>query len=265
MSRTAAEVWVCPVKVQGEDSASQIAAGIRLINQLGGFDVLIVGRGGGSLEDLWAFNEEPVAHAIYQSRIPVVSGIGHETDLTIADLVADCRALTPTDAATKATPNATELWQGLLHSESRLRNALVGQLEAARRRLNELTTRRAFRRPLERVHDLDQRLDDWNERLKRAVRQRMTVAEQRLKGDAARLESLSPLNVLSRGYSLTRKEVDRAVLRSTEQVQPGERLITTLLRGEVLSRVEEVRPATSESPMDGPAARDAHDRRIPPR
>src|SRR5262249_34492035 len=114
-----AEVWICPVRVQGDGASAEIAAAFRLLNRLGGVDVIIVGRGGGSTEDLWAFNEEGVAQAIYQSRIPVVSAVGHEIDLTVADLVADCRALTPSEAAEKVTPNLPELWEGLrgLHGQ----------------------------------------------------------------------------------------------------------------------------------------------------
>jgi len=245
-----AEVWVCPVRVQGDGAAETIAAALGVVNRLHRsgalpFDVAILGRGGGSAEDLWEFNEECLAQAIHDSAVPVVSAVGHEIDLTVADLVADYRALTPSQAATAVTPDATELWQSLLDAESRLRNALFGTLDQAKRRLDDLAGRRAFRLPLERVRDQEQRLDDWGDRLRRAVRQRLALAKERLEAEAGRLESLSPLNVLSRGYSLTRREADQAVLRSAEQVRPGDRLITTVQHGQVVSRVEEARPAAS--------------------
>lgn len=256
----AAEVWVCPVRVQGDGAAENIAATLGALNRLHrsgnlSLDVAILGRGGGSAEDLWEFNEECLAQAIFDSAVPVVSAVGHEIDLSIADLVADYRALTPSQAATAVTPDVTELWQGLLDSESRLRNALVGQLESARQRLDDLSRRRAFRLPLERVHDQGQRLDDWNDRLRRAIRQRLASARERLEAEAGQLESLSPLNVLSRGYSLTRKEADRTVVRDAEHVHPGDRLVTTVQHGQVVSRVEEIRPAASLTDTDGPARR----------
>jgi exodeoxyribonuclease VII large subunit len=246
----AAEVWVCPVRVQGDGAAESIATALGVLNSLHRsgelpLDVAILGRGGGSAEDLWEFNAECLAHAIFASFIPVVSAVGHEIDLTIADLVADYRALTPSQAATAVTPNVTELWQGLLDIEARLRAALLGRVEQARQRLDDLASRRALRLPLERVHDQEQRLDDWSDRLRRAVRQRLTLAKERVEANTGRLESLSPLNVLSRGYSLTRREADQTVLRRAEQVQPGDRLVTTVQHGTIVSRVEEATPTGS--------------------
>jgi exodeoxyribonuclease VII large subunit len=244
------EIYVCPVRVQGETSALEIAAAIRLLDRLHGngalpVDLIIVGRGGGSSEDLGAFNEEVVAQAIYRSRIPVVSAVGHEIDYTIADLVADRRAVTPTEAATLVVPDRGQLLQALGELEGRLREGLLRRLDVARRRLQELAERRAFRLPLERIHAEEQRLDDWAERLQRAVRHRLGRAKERLAGYAARLETLSPLNVLGRGYSLTRTEADGAVLRSPEQVRPGDRLVTHVQHGRLISRVEEANPAVS--------------------
>jgi exodeoxyribonuclease VII large subunit len=241
----AVEVWVCPVRVQGAGAGEEIAAAIRLLNQLNDHtpvDVMIVGRGGGSVEDLWAFNEEVVARAIYQSAIPVVSAVGHEIDWTIADGVADCRALTPTDAATRVVPDRREVLQLLGDSEQRLGECLLGRLEMARRGLDELARRPPFRLPLERIQDLERRLDEWGGRLERAARQRLDAATQRLQSQAARLETLSPLNVLARGYSLTRKLSDQTVVRDSNQVQPGNLLETLVQRGRIISRVEEPPP-----------------------
>src|SRR6202011_409079 len=133
----------------------------------------LVGRGGGSLEDLWTFNEEVVAQAIHASRIPVVTGIGHEDDLTIADMVADVRALTPTEAAERVTPNQAELLDWLRGLEGRLRALLLRALELAQARLDHLSSRPCFRSPLERIRDEERRLDDWDERLRRALRARL--------------------------------------------------------------------------------------------
>jgi exodeoxyribonuclease VII large subunit len=234
-----AEVWVHPVTVQGDGAGASVAAAIRRLNTLPDVDVLIIGRGGGSLEDLWAFNEECVAQAIFESRIPVVSGVGHETDLVISDLVADLRALTPTDAAMRVVPNKSEVLSWLNETETRLRDHLLRRLELAKERLADLARRRCFRLPLERVRESERRLDEWNERLQRALRQRLAEWKRRLEAQAARLETLSPLNVLARGYSLTRTEADGVVVRRPDQVRPGDRLVTLVQHGRVISRVEE--------------------------
>jgi len=241
------EVWVCPVRVQGDGAKEEIVAMIQRLNRIGGpdagsplnrIDVLILGRGGGSLEDLWPFNEELVANAIHASRIPVVTGIGHEDDLTIADMVADCRALTPSEAAERVVPNQVEVLGWLAGLEARLRALLGRNLEAARLRLDDLAGRRCFREPLERIRDEEQRVDDWNDRLQRVMQQHLAQARQRLESLTAQLESLSPLNVLARGYSLTRREVDGVVVRAPRQVQPGDRLVTQVQQGQIISRVE---------------------------
>jgi len=152
----AVEVWICPVRVQGEGAAPEIAAALAMLNQLCPPDavpieVLIVGRGGGSLEDLWPFNEECVAEAIYASRIPVVTGIGHEDDLTIADMVADCRALTPSEAAERIVPDRSDVLKWLAGLENRWLGLLSRRVQELRSRLDDLANRGVFRNPLERV------------------------------------------------------------------------------------------------------------------
>ncbi len=234
----AVEVWVCPVRVQGDGAAEEIAAAIRLVNRVGGVDVLIVGRGGGSTEDLWAFNEEIVAQAIFESRIPVVSAVGHEIDVTVADRVADRRALTPSEAAELVVPSRDELADSLQEVGKRLRVLLLNHVRQARRRWEELANRPVFRRPLDRVRELERRLDEQGERLGRAVRQQLTATRQAVESASARLETLSPLNVLGRGYSLTRTEPAGGVVRSAEQVRPGDRLVTHVQHGRIVSRVE---------------------------
>jgi len=235
------EIWVRPVPVQGNGAAEKIAEAITELNMLTGIDVLIIGRGGGSLEDLWPFNEEVVADAIFRSRIPVISGIGHETDLTIADLVADVRGLTPTDAAVKVTtPALTEVLDRLDGCEGQLKTLLRKRLELARVRLHDLAARRCFRQPAERLHEHGQQLDELDQRMQRALRGRMQQAQQLLGAIAGKLASLSPLNVLSRGYSLTRRLNDAAVLRDADLVCPGDRIETRLHHGRLVSRVEEI-------------------------
>jgi exodeoxyribonuclease VII large subunit len=239
----AAEVWVCPVRVQGEGAAQEIAAAVARLNRLHSsakvsIDVLVLGRGGGDLEELWAFNEECVAQAIFASRIPVVTGIGHEDDLTIADLVADLRALTPSEAAERVVPDRGEVLSWLEGLEGRLATRLRRCLDLARARLEQLAGRPCLRRPLDRIGDARRRLDEWGQRLHRAVRQRWLAARQQVEASAGRLEGLSPLKVLGRGYSLTRREADGAVVRRAEQVQVGERIVTLLEQGRLISRVE---------------------------
>jgi exodeoxyribonuclease VII large subunit len=234
----ALEVWICPVRVQGDGAPEEVARGIRLVNHLGTIDVIVIGRGGGSTEDLWCFNAECIAHAIYRSRIPVVSAVGHEIDLTIADLVADCRALTPSEAAERIVPNRAELLESLRLIEANLRTLLLQRLDGARQRLQAAAARRCFRRPLEVIHDQERHLDDLGGRLNRLIQQRLTGLRARLEAQTARLETLSPLNVLKRGYSLTRREADQVVVRQSDQVRPGDRLVTILQHGRVVSRVE---------------------------
>jgi exodeoxyribonuclease VII large subunit len=237
-----ADVYICPVRVQGETAADEITRAIRWLNKLAHVEVIILGRGGGSVEDLWPFNAEGVAQAIFESRIPVVSAVGHETDVTIADLVADRRALTPSEAAELVVPDRDELRQGLDAAAERLRETLTNRLRQARQRLQAVAERRVFRQPLERVREAERRLDELDERQGRAVRQAVLRARQRTEALAGQLETLSPLRVLGRGYSLTRRAEDNAVVRSAEQVQVGERLVTVVERGRIVSRVEETGP-----------------------
>jgi exodeoxyribonuclease VII large subunit len=232
------EIWVSPVPVQGDGAAQAIAAAVAGVNRLQGIDVIIVARGGGSLEDLWAFNEEIVARAIHRSGIPVVCGIGHETDVTIADLVADVRALTPSEAAERVVPNLIEVTAALRGVAAQLRTSLTGRVERARDRIDEFGGRRCFRFPLECVHDAERRLDELDGRLTRAGAQRIEGDRQRLVASAGRLDALSPLNTLARGYSVTRRETDLAIVLAADQVQQGDRLVTLLHNGRIFSHVD---------------------------
>ena len=236
------EVIVQASRVQGDGAAQEVAAAVRLLNRVHQahqlrLDAIVIGRGGGSAEDLAAFNEEVVADAIFQSAIPVVSAVGHEIDVTIADLVADHRAETPSAAVVSLTPNRPEMLAGILDCQIRLRDAIEQRLRQSQNTLDQLATRPVLRRPLQRIRELEQRLDDTANRLRRAAKQRQSAAAEKLAALAAQLETLSPLNVLSRGYSLTRT-ADGKVVRSPSDVQPGDELVTRVAAGEITSRVE---------------------------
>ena len=238
-----ADVMVVPVRVQGEGAALEIAAAIAAVNRLpAAIDCLVVGRGGGSLEDLWAFNEEPVVRAIFASRIPVISAVGHEIDVTLSDLVADVRALTPSEAAELVAPAAEELSAALAVCRRRMTGALRGMAAAARTRLATVESRRVFRRPFDRLHDFLQRLDELSLRSGRVMRNRLHDARRRTGAIAAHLESLSPLGVLARGYSLTRRVDDSVLVRDARALAIGDRIVTRFAAGEAISRVEAVEP-----------------------
>jgi exodeoxyribonuclease VII large subunit len=237
----ATEVVVRPSRVQGDGAAEEVAVAVRMLNRLHAadqlpLDAIVIGRGGGSAEDLWAFNEETVADAIFQSGVPVVSAVGHEIDVTVADLVADHRAETPSAAVVALTPHRRELMAGLIDLNDRLREAVEHRLQLTRQRLDQFASRPALRRPLQRLRDLEQRLDDTAVRLHRAAKARVGLATVRLAAVAAQLETLSPLNVLSRGYSLTRT-ADGRLVRAPADVQPGDRIVTRVAGGEVTSTV----------------------------
>ena len=233
------EIVVYPVSVQGATAAQEIAAAIEHLNRLGDVDVMIVGRGGGSLEDLWAFNEEIVARAIYASAIPVISAVGHEVDVTISDLVADRRALTPTDAGQIVVPRRDQLLVELQTAARRLANALAATARSARHRLAAFASSALFRRPLEQVRFHQQRLDELTGLLRVHAEHRVQAARAKLDTTAARLESLSPLSVLRRGYSIT-LDASGTVVKTIAALRSGDRIDTRLLDGTVQSRVEKI-------------------------
>ena len=234
-----ADVLIVPTRVQGDCAADEIAAAIAKANRPElGVDVLVVGRGGGSLEDLWCFNEEPVVRAVAGSRIPVVSAVGHEIDVTLCDLAADVRALTPSEAAELVAP-AHDAMIALLHDrQQRLLAALKHRAVAARHRLTMLAERRCFRQPRELIHDRAQRLDELWARAARSFKHRLQIEQGKLAGWSGKLESLSPLGVLSRGYSVTQRADDGTLVREAEQVAAGDLIRTRLRKGEITSRVE---------------------------
>jgi exodeoxyribonuclease VII large subunit len=230
--------------VQGEGAAVEIARGIELANRLEPpLDVLVVGRGGGSLEDLWSFNEEIVVRAIAASKIPTISAVGHEIDVTLADLAADVRALTPSEAAELVIPSADELSSRLAAFQRRILSMLRAQAGAARRHLEQLARARALRDPRSLIHDRGRRLDELESHLERAARRRVKLARDRIAAVACRTEALSPLAVLARGYSVTADAEADVVLISAGQAYVGQQIRTRLSAGSLLSRVEHVESA----------------------
>jgi exodeoxyribonuclease VII large subunit len=232
------EVWVLPTRVQGEGAAAEIARALELMPALAGVDVVIVGRGGGSSEDLSAFNDERVARAIFYCPVPVVSAVGHEIDVTIADLVADQRALTPTAAAQVVVPDVHEIRDLVDILAKRIKQGLVQMAGRLRQRLDGLAQRRCFRLPLESIRDRERRLDELDGRIQRATRQYLSQMRERVRAQVGRLEGLSPLNVLSRGYSLTRREKDLAIVRLGSEVVAGSRLVTDVHGARIVSVVQ---------------------------
>lgn len=232
-----ADLVVVPVPVQGEGAAALIAAALRNVHRIPEVDVVIAGRGGGSLEDLWAFNEEVVARAIAACRVPVISAVGHEIDVTIADLVADRRALTPSEAGELVVPSRDEVAHLLRRTRDRMTAALLDRASRARMRLEALSSRPVLVRPSARIQELGQRLDDLSARMERGLRVRVERAQQQLAATSGKLHVLSPLHVLERGYSITRRLSNGEVLRRAEEVSPGEEILTTLGAGTLRSRV----------------------------
>ena len=234
----AADIVIVPVRVQGDGAAAEIARALKLVHLIPNVDVVITGRGGGSLEDLWCFNEEIVARAIAACKLPVVSAVGHEIDVSIADLVADRRALTPSEAGELVVPSADDLRHSLNQMASRMNQSLRNRVERSRLRLQAMESRAVFQRPATIIDERRQRCDDLVERANRAISLRLERSRQQLTAFAASLEALSPLKVLSRGYSLTLKE-NGDVVRSAADLQEGEILKTKLTHGTVSSVVLE--------------------------
>ncbi len=232
-----ANIIVVPVPVQGADAAPQIAAALRQVHLIPDVDVVICGRGGGSLEDLWAFNEEVVARAIFDCQVPVISAVGHEIDLTIADLVADKRALTPSEAAELAVPLESDVRLLLEQARRRLTSALQYRAQQARFQVEKLAARPCFSRPLDRIRQWEAEVDDLEERMHRAIRRRLETTRQQLGTVSASLNALSPLAVLDRGYSLTKRLESKSLVRDVGELKVGERISTLFAQGSLISEI----------------------------
>lgn len=293
-------IFIFPVRVQGEGAAEEIAHAIRLLNrEMPELDVMIVGRGGGSLEDLWAFNEDVLARAIYDSEIPVVSAVGHEIDVTISDLVADRRARTPSEAAELVVPVFAEILETLQEQTGRLRRVLGSTLQVVRTKLDALSRSPCVRDPLEPIRQRAQDLDDLSERIRLRLLQRLDAGKsrvavlqahlrpdrvlslvahsrdtvtrlesllaaraehplrlcrQRMEATSARLDAVSPVAVLGRGYSVTYDEASGKILRRASQVKEGQWILTRLGEGEFVAQAH---PGAKPPPKKASAAKRA--------
>lgn len=233
-------VVIVPVAVQGEGAAAQIAQGLRQAALIPGVDVIITGRGGGSMEDLWPFNEEIVARAIYHSPIPVVTAVGHEIDITIADLVADRRALTPSEAAELVVPVKKEIIMFLGEVKSRLARGLWNRLAQARTLLNIHQERKSLAEPFRLITSRRQLIDDRRELLKSLIKRVIKDAGQQLANSSIALDALSPLKILGRGYSVTKLVSTGETLVKATGIRQGDQLQTQLAEGLVLSTVNSI-------------------------
>lgn len=233
-------VVLLPVRVQGAEAPGEIAGAIRYANHYRLADLLIVGRGGGSIEDLWAFNDEKVALAIYQSTIPVISAVGHEPDVTISDFVADLRAATPSNAAELAVPDQDALRQTLDAMSAAMATAMQRQIRAARQHLDVLAQSPALKSPEGYLQQRKKSLELLENRLLTAQNQQLSRKNQRYIALAAKLDALSPLKVLSRGYAMAQTR-DSNVIRSVSDVCPGDIIEVTLADGRFSATVREVK------------------------
>ena len=223
-------IRLLPVPVQGPGAAEQIADKIKIINEKKLADVLIIGRGGGSLEDLWPFNEEIVARAIYDSKIPIISAVGHETDFTIADFVADLRAPTPSAAAELAVPDILEVKQKIINYQNRSKLALKKKIEIVKLRFEKIMKSRIFTDPMRKVMDNSIILDDYMKRLENAMKEIKTEKKNKYTELVTKLDSISPLKTLIRGYSLTEK--DGKIIKRATQIDKGDIITIKFSDGE---------------------------------
>lgn len=234
-----------PAKVQGEGAAESVAAGLAALDALG-VDVIIVGRGGGSIEDLWAFNEETVARAIFSCHTPVISAVGHETDTTIADFVADLRAPTPSAAAELAVADVTAWLQALDEDALQLQRIMQRMIKDARSRLRECELRMRYAKPQQRLMQQKQRLDEYEERLRRVMQSLLEQTRHQLALIEERLRRLSPYEKLESGYGCILTEDGRRI-RSVSQVAPGEVVQIYLADGRMTARIQEVKESKVDS------------------
>jgi len=233
------EIILNPVRVQGNLAKNEIVEALDLFNALRNVDVIILGRGGGSLEDLWPFNEEIVARAIYRSEIPIISAVGHEIDWTISDFVADFRAPTPSAAAELVIPQKEDLIKLLSGFSERMKTTLISRLDFLTKNLSALENRYVLKSPFNIVVQREQEIDDLAEALALKGGFIMKFKKESLNALAGRLDALSPLAILSRGYSITYRAKDGRLMKDAKNVKKKELIKTKLAGGEIISRVEE--------------------------
>ena len=223
-------IRLLPVPVQGTGAAEQISQKIKLMNEKKLADVLIIGRGGGSLEDLWPFNEEIVAQAIYESEIPIISAVGHETDFTIADFVADLRAPTPSAAAELAVPDIYDLIQKINSYKNRCKISLQKQIELMKLRYEKCMKSKVFTDPMRKIRDINIILDSYVQKLENIVKNIQKNKQTQYIEIVTKLDTLSPLKTLSRGYTLTEK--DNQIVKSVNELKQGDEIIIRFYDGE---------------------------------
>ena len=238
-------VRLLPVRVQGAEAPEEIAEAIRYANRFRLADLLIVGRGGGSIEDLWAFNDERVAYAIYESEIPIISAVGHEPDVTIADYVADLRAATPSNGAELAVPDRESLMQNLDALNAAMGAALNRQLKLCTQHLDALAASPALRSPTGYLDQKQKDLTLLQNRLSASQERLLAQRNQRFVGCVAKLDAMSPLKVLSRGYAMAQGE-DGRVLRSVSQTELGQKITVRFSDGSVFATVTSIKEASHE-------------------
>ena len=231
------KVIVLPVRVQGVEAPPEIAGAIQYANAHNIADIIITGRGGGSLEDLWAFNDERVARAIYESAIPVISAVGHEPDVTISDFVADLRAATPSNAAELAVPDINEARDALQAEMIRIRQAIKMNVESRKQRLNEFSNKRVLQSPRYYVDEKRLMLDHSQDRLCATMQRKLFTDREEYARLAAALDAMSPLKVLGRGYAIARKD-DGEIIKKASDVKSGDRVTVRLKKDEIRCVVE---------------------------
>lgn len=229
-------IRLLPVPVQGEGAAEEIAKGIEFMNRNKLADVLILARGGGSLEDLWPFNKEVVANSIYNSEIPIISAVGHETDFTIADFVADLRAPTPSAAAELAVPDVYEVRRKIDSYQDRLRMSLIKKIELMKMRYEKCMSSSVFKDPLKKVNDNYLKLDKNIKQLENLIKLKQEKEKTKYIELVAKLDTLSPLKTLARGYSITQK--DGKVVKSKEMLKQGDIIDIRFLDGRKQAKVQ---------------------------
>ena len=239
-------VRLLPVRVQGAEAPEEIVSAIRYANAHDLADLLIVGRGGGSIEDLWAFNDERVAYAIYESHIPIISAVGHEPDVTIADYVADLRAATPSNGAELAVPDREALAQNLDAFSAAMTGTLNRQLRLASQRLEGLAASPALRSPTGYLDRREKDLQLLKEKLLAAQNRELSKAQQKYVANVAKLDAMSPLKVLSRGYAMAQKETGE-LIRSVKQTTTGESIVVSLADGKLNASILSIKEASYES------------------
>jgi exodeoxyribonuclease VII large subunit len=233
------EIIVRSAQVQGQGAAKDIARAIEEFNRFKKVDLLIVGRGGGSLEDLWPFNEEVVARAIFKSKIPVISAVGHEIDFTIADFVADLRAPTPSAAAEMAVPDYSEVQKEIQYKQTRMYSLIINQINYYRERVLSLQKSYGLNRPVDYIRQYAMQVDELNVNLQRQIKLLLQRKREQASQLALRLKGLNHKSILARGYSIS--FIDNKVVKSIRSVKSGQKLITELFDGKIYSAVDRVK------------------------